>query len=79
MVHRSALELFVAGWLQGGRADLICKRPTFIGDYITAKGVVKARETLPDGSQRLECDAWVENQKGERKVVGTISGIVRAR
>jgi len=79
MVHRSALEFFGAGWLQGGRADLICKRPTFIGDYITAKGVVKEREALPDGAERLLCDAWVENQKGEKKVVGTISGIVSAR
>jgi acyl dehydratase len=79
MIQRCALEFFGAGWLQGGRADLVCRRPTFIGDYVSAKGVVTRRDVLPDGSHRLECDAWVENQKGEKKIAGTISGIVRAR
>jgi acyl dehydratase len=78
MAHRSALEFFGAGWLKGGRADLTCARPTYIGDYVTSKGVVTGRDRLPDGSQRLQCSVWVENQKGEKKVVGTVSGIVGA-
>jgi hypothetical protein len=38
---------------------------------------VKAIELQPDGSLRLVCEVWVENQSGEKKVVGTISGLVR--
>lgn len=79
MAHRSALEFFGAGWVKGGRADLTCARPTYIGDYVTANGVVTGREQLPDGTERLLCNVWVENQRGEKKIVGTVSGIVGAR
>lgn len=79
LCHQSAMQYFGAGWIRGGRAELTSARPTYIGEYVTAQGVVKSSERLADGSTRLHCDIWVENQKGEKKVVGMVSGIVPAR
>lgn len=77
LAHRSALEFFEEGWIQGGKADLTVARPTYAGEFLTSRGFVKAVELQPDGSLRLVCEVWVENQTGEKKVVGTISGLVR--
>jgi hypothetical protein len=78
LVHRSAMHLFGVGWVKGGRADLTVARPTYPGEYVTSKGFVKARELLANGALRLVCEAWVESQTGEKKVVGTVSGVVRS-
>ena len=75
LLFRSALHFFGVGWIQGGKAELTSSRPTFPGDYLTTGGVVRDREMLADGSTRLICDVWIENQAGEKKVVGTIGGI----
>jgi hypothetical protein len=77
MLHYSAFQFFGRGWVEGGRADLTMVRPTFVNDFNTAKAFVKSKELLADGSVRLVCEAWVENQNGEKKVAGTVSGIVR--
>lgn len=79
LTHRSALHFLGTGWLKGGKADLTVARPTFPGDYVTSKGFVKGIELTADGSLRLTCDVWVESQTGEKKVVGTLSGLVPAR
>lgn len=78
LCHQSAMQFFGAGWVKGGRAELTSARPTYIGEYVTAKGVVKSSERLADGSTRVHCDVWVENQHGEKKVVGSVSGVVCA-
>jgi acyl dehydratase len=75
--HRSAMQFFAEGWVKGGKADLTVARPTYPGEYITSNGFVKAKEQLADGSLRLICEVWVASQAGEKKVVGTVSGIVR--
>jgi len=66
-----------AGWVEGGRADLTMVRPIFVGDFVSSRTFVKGKELLVDGSVRLVCEAWVESQTGEKKVAGTVSGIVR--
>ena len=76
VAHRSALAFFGPGWIRGGSANLTVARPTFPGDYVGSKGYVKAIDLQPDGSRRLTCEVWVENQTGEKKVVGTVSGLV---
>jgi hypothetical protein len=75
--HRSAFEFFGEGWVVGGKADLTVARPTFVNEFLTSKGFVKGAELMPDGSIRLICEVWVENQTGEKKVVGTVAGIVK--
>lgn len=79
MIHQSALHFFGAGWVSGGKADLYCVRPTYVNDYVTAKGLVTSIENLADGSKRLHCDVWVENQSGEKKISGKLSGIVGSK
>jgi acyl dehydratase len=79
LCYQSAMQFFGSGWVKGGRADLTSARPTYIGDYVISKGVVISRESQADGSIRLNCNVWVEDQKGEKKVVGSISGVVFAR
>ncbi|MGE0803677.1 MAG: hypothetical protein AB7G13_29930 [Lautropia sp.] len=76
LCHQSAMQFFGAGWIRGGRAELTSMRPTYVGEYVVSQGVVTALEEQPDGSLRLECDVWVVNQHGERKVAGKISGLV---
>lgn len=78
LCHQSAMQFFGAGWIRGGRADVTSAKPTYMHEYVSSKGVVTTREELPDGTLRLHCNVWVENQKGEKKVVGTVSGLVPA-
>jgi acyl dehydratase len=78
LAHRSAMHFFGAGWVKGGKADLTLRRPTFQGEYVASKCFVKHRELLPEGLVRLICSVSVENQTGEAKVVGTVSGLVPA-
>lgn len=77
LTFNSALRFFGPGWIQGGRASLTAMRPTFPGHYLTTSGVVTGREVQPDGTVRLSCDVAVQDQHGEKKIVGTISGIVQ--
>ncbi len=74
----SALHFFGKNWVSGAKGDLTVARPTFLGDYVVSKGRVIARELLPDGSARLSCEVWVEGHGGDRKITGTLSGIVSA-
>ena len=76
MCHQMAMNFFGAGWVKGGKAELTAARPTYMHEYLTAQGVVTSSEILDGGLIRLHCDVWVENQKGEKKTVGKISGIV---
>ena len=73
---QTAMNFFGAGWIQGGKADLTTVRPSYMGDYLHARGRVKAREELPDGSVRLICDVTVVDQRNETKVAGSVSGLV---
>lgn len=77
LIHNAALQFFGEGWVKGGRSDLTMRRPVTPGEFVTSKGFVKSQELLPDGSVRLVCETWIENSAGEKKTVGTISGIVR--
>jgi len=77
LIHNAALQFFGEGWVKGGRSDLTMSRPVGPGEFVTSKGYVKAQQLEPDGSLRLVCEAWIENSAGEKKTVGTISGLVR--
>ena len=66
---------FERGWVEGGKCELNFKRFVLITDFCVAKGRVTRREVVQEGV-RLYCDIWVENQKGEKVIVGNASGIV---
>ena len=78
LIFRSALHFFGNNWISGAKGDVTVARPTFLGDYVSSKGKVIERAMLADGSMRLTCEVWVEGQSGDRKITGTVSGIVSA-
>ena len=70
---------FGKGWYQGGSASLTFRRPVFCSDFVTAKGRVKEKKLEDNGMIRVVCEVWVENQKGDKNIVGTCSGVVSAQ
>ena len=75
LCHQAAMQFFGAGWIAGGQAELACIKPTYMGEYLCHGGAIKSREVLCDGRVRLNCDVWVVNQRDEKKIFGTVSGI----
>lgn len=78
LIFKSALHFFGETWVRSGAASLTAARPTFMGDYVSSKGYVKEIIDLGDGTRRVVCEVWVEDQRGEKKIVGSISGLVKA-
>lgn len=75
LIFRMLRDCFDRGWFEGGRCDLTFRRPVFVTDFCVARGVVKARTDEPAGL-RLDCEVWIENQNGEKVIVGAASGLV---
>jgi acyl dehydratase len=75
LIFRQLRVCFGRGWIEGGRCELTFRRPVHVTDFCVARGVVKRREDGPDGV-RLHCDVWIENQAGEKVIVGSASGPV---
>lgn len=71
LICRSLVIYFGAAWLERGGIALKVRRPVYAGEFVTAKGSVTRNETLPDARRRIECEVWVENAEGEKKVTGT--------
>ena len=71
LIFRSLVEFFGAAWLQSGGIALKVRRPVYADDFVTAKGIVTVNEAIDGGRRRVECDVWVENADGEKKVTGT--------
>jgi acyl dehydratase len=49
---------------------------TWPGDVITCRGIVTAVRD-EDAARVIDCELWTEDQKGERKVVGTATLALR--
>jgi acyl dehydratase len=75
LIFRQLRDAFGRGWIEGGKCELTFRRPVSVTDFCVARGVVTRRD--PDaGGMRLTCDVWIENQSGEKVIVGTASGLV---
>lgn len=69
------MNFFGEGWVKGGKIAVSLVKIVPPGDTLTGKGVVK--EKVNEGDKvRLVLDIWLENQNGEKAVVGTASGLV---
>ncbi|MDD5289232.1 MAG: hypothetical protein PHY28_09010, partial [Dehalococcoidales bacterium] len=67
-------KFFGIGYL-GGRLATTCIAIMEPGEEITTKGIV--REKIIEGDKmRLVLDIWCENQRGEKVIVGTGSGLI---
>jgi acyl dehydratase len=74
LLFRQLRLCFGRGWVVGGKWDLSFRRPVFITDFCVAHGVVTKTETEGDGV-RVHCEVWIENQRGEKVIAGTASGM----
>jgi len=77
LIFRQLRMSFGRGWIEGGKCQLSFRRPVYVTDFCVARGRVTSSETDGDGA-RLFCDVWIENQKGEKVIAGTASGVVAA-
>jgi acyl dehydratase len=67
---------FGQNWLRHGRINVAFIGGGAInGDIVTARGVVKTLEKETNGT-RLSLDVYLENQKGQKIVIGEASCIV---
>lgn len=75
LTFRQLRLCFGTGWIVGGKYDLSFRKPVFVTDFCVARGVVTKTENEGD-KLRVHCDVWVENQKGDKVIAGTASGVV---
>lgn len=65
------------GWIRGGKfIGIQFRAPAKPGDIVTAKGKVIAKREGSD-KKEVECEIYIENQKGEKPVVGKAIGLVK--
>lgn len=74
LVTRMMMTTFGGGWIQGGSLSLKMIKPVYPTDFVTAKGHVTEKTEEP-GRQRVHCEVWVENQAGQKVVVGRASAM----
>lgn len=69
------MKFFGEGYL-GGKLSISYIKIMEVDSEITAKAIV--REKVAEGDAiRLILDVWCENERGEKTIVGTASGLVR--
>ncbi len=66
---------FGEAWVRSGWMSVAFLAPVFAGDELSCKAVVIAPEERED-SERLELEAWVENQDGVKTAVGWVGARV---
>ena len=77
LTFRQMRLCFGTGWIVGGRYDLTFRKPVFVTDFCVARGIVTRTEPESD-KLRVHCDVWVENQKKDKVIVGTVSALIPA-
>lgn len=76
LIFRQLREAFGRGWIVGGACNLTFRRPVLVTDFCVAKGKVTGTSTDAGGATRVECEVWIENQRGEKVIVGSASGLI---
>lgn len=69
------LTIFGDKWLKDGELEVSFLRYVLPGDVITAKGVIRSKEASDSGT-KIMLEVWCENQRKEKVVAGTATGIV---
>jgi acyl dehydratase len=77
LIFRQMRLCFGDGWIVGGKYDISFRKPVFVTDFCVARGTVSRIEP-ENGALRVYCDVWIENQKGDKVITGTASGLVPA-
>lgn len=63
------------GYLEGGEISVAFIKSARPGDTIVTCARIR-EQSIVDGRTRTECDVWLENERGDRLVVGTASGFL---
>lgn len=63
------------GWTSGGHLEVTFLGPVRPGDTVTARGKVIEKQE-EDDKERVLCEVFCENQKGEKVIVGKASGLI---
>ncbi|MBL23237.1 MAG: hypothetical protein CMM48_05000 [Rhodospirillaceae bacterium] len=79
VIPRMMMLCFDDGWIVGGKGSVVTRRSAGIDDLVTAKGYVTKKTPEGDDKLRVECEVWVETDKGEKVMVGQCSGLVDRR
>ena len=58
----------------GGTLSFNLIRQVQVNDELTARGVIKEKAVEPNGT-RLFLDVWLDNQNGDKVLVGKASGL----
>ena len=73
LLNQLLTERFGADWWVGGRLSANLVNVSWVGEAITARGVV--RERSPEGSRsRAHCEVWTAKDDGTITVIGSASG-----
>ncbi len=72
-LNEMMLKALGPGFLSGGEISVTFIRPVRPGDEVTARATQKAAAS-ENGRKRVEFEIWLENQNGEKCVVGTAAG-----
>jgi acyl dehydratase len=76
VIPRMMMLCFDDGWIVGGKGSVVTRRSAGVDDLVTAKGIVSSKTPEGDDKMRVECEVWVETDKGVKVMVGQCSGLV---
>ncbi len=65
-------RFFGEGWIRGGKLSVTFIGLVMPGDVVTPRAIVRGKVT-EEGMGRLDLEVWVENQRGEKVIVGIAS------
>ena len=68
------IDLFGVAWFSHGTMDVRFVGLTNVEDIVVPKAVVKSKEAH-DNQTKYLMEVWVANQRGEKVLVGTATGI----
>lgn len=72
-LNEMMLRALGQGYIEGGEITVVFVKSALAGDNLSTKATVTEKQEV-DGRTRVECEVWVENQRGEKLAVGTASG-----
>ena len=74
-LHELLARRFGADFRQGGQLSVTFLRPVYLGDVVTARGVVIKQEKV-EHRTRLFLQVWLENRNGQRTATGEAEVII---
>jgi acyl dehydratase len=75
-VAQLMIELFGVEWLSHGTMDSKFLALVDSGDTLIAKAVLKSKE-IEDQTVKFFLDTWCENQRGQKVLVGSATGMLK--